>query len=145
MVMRIVVLAFSLAVGTAGCAAQHSGNSALSEGSATARAASFITMTHNKPVHCTAADGGHLLAQAGHYGVESADESHVRLTSETSAAPLVIAAVLETHDTIRTNRRYTLQARTEVTRFDDGIVTIDIGSPRLEILARDHGENRIKR
>ena len=92
------VLALLLAVGIAGCAAQHSGNTAESEGSAIARASYFITVALNTPAYFATVDRGTLLAPAGQYMVEPVDESHLRLTSEHSTAPLVIAAVLQTHD-----------------------------------------------
>lgn len=98
MVMQKVVLTLILAVGIAGCAAQHSGNTAESAGSASARASDFITIALDRPTHFTAADGGPLLAPAGQYVVEPVDESHLLLTSEHSTAPLVIAAALQTHD-----------------------------------------------
>ena len=98
MVMQKVVLTLILAVGIAGCAAQHSGNTAESEGSAIAQASDFITIALDKPAYFTAADGETLLAPAGQYMVEPVDESHLRLTSEHSTAPLVITAALQTHD-----------------------------------------------
>lgn len=163
--MRNVVLALSLVGWSAGCAAQHSGNTAESEGSAGARSSYFTTIALDKPTHFTATDGGTLLAPAGQYVVDPADESHLRLTSETSAAPLVIAAALQAHDidipapfvlsfseredephvllllpdgraldavgsfsgvqsrdVIRTNLRYTFQAKAETVRFGDGVM-----------------------
>ena len=98
MVMQKVVLTLILAVGIAGCAAQHSGNTAESEGSAIAQASDFITIALDKPAYFSTIEGGTLLAPAGQYVVEPVDESHLRLTSEHSTAPLVIAAVLQTHD-----------------------------------------------
>ncbi len=92
------VLALLLAVGTAGYAAQHSGNAVESEGSTIARASYFITIALNTPAYFATVDGRTLLAPAGQYMVEPVDESHLRLISEHSAAPLVIAAVLQTHD-----------------------------------------------
>ena len=98
MVMQKVVLTLILAVEIAGCAAQHSGNTAESEGSAIAQASDFITIALDKPAYFSTVEGGILLAPAGQYVVEPVDESHLRLTSEHSTAPLVIAAVLQTHD-----------------------------------------------
>ena len=94
--MRKVVLAFILAINTAGCAAEHSGNIAESELSSTTITSTMIQL--EQPVHFTAPDGGPVVVEPNDYHVEQTTESHLRLVPEKGGRPILLAAVTTTHD-----------------------------------------------
>lgn len=96
MVKRKFVLALLVAVNTAGCAAEHSGNIAESEPSSTTITSTMILL--ETPVHFTAPDGTPLLVQADDYRVEQTTESHLRLVPEKAGQSLLLAAGLTTHN-----------------------------------------------
>lgn len=68
-------------------------------GRATGPSSSWATAIElDKPVHFTAKDGDNVLAAAGTYGVESTDQSQLRLIPEKGASAVVVAAALQVHD-----------------------------------------------
>lgn len=91
----IGVLALSL-LAMIGCASERSGGAG-SQSSGFARSFLFNTIALDKPVYFPAAEGAPLLLPAGQYIVDSVDDAHLRLFPEDAAAPLLIAAALQTH------------------------------------------------
>lgn len=131
MVKWKVALALFLAVGIAGCASQHSGNTAESDQSSTTITSTMIMM--GQPVYFTAPDGTPLLVQADDYRVEQTTESHLRLVPEKEGRPILLAAVTTTHD-IEVSKPFPLllalneDARNLVLLFPDGSALDAAGS-----------------
>lgn len=144
MVKREFVLALFVAVGTAGCAAPHSGNIAESGTSSTTITPTMILM--EQPVHFTAPDGGHVVVEPTDYRVEQTMESHLRLVPENGGQPLLLAAVLTTHD-IEVSKPFPLllalndDARNLILLFPDG-TAIDAAGSLSGIKTRDIAQPR---
>ncbi|NOS78720.1 MAG: hypothetical protein HOP35_12320 [Nitrospira sp.] len=129
--MRKIVLTGFLAIGLAGCAAEHSSNIAESEPSSTTITPTMILM--ETPVHFTAPDGGPVVVAPAEYRVEQRTESQLRLVPENGGQPLLLAAVLTTHD-IEVSKPFPLllalneDARNLVLLFPDGSALDAAGS-----------------
>lgn len=91
----ILVLILLVAVG---CATERSGGVAGSNNSGFARSLLFTTIAVDKPAYFPTAEGATLLLPVGQYIVDSVDDAHLGLSPEDAAAPLVIAAALQTHE-----------------------------------------------
>lgn len=91
------ILALILLVAV-GCATERSGGVAGSNNSGFARSFLFTTIAVDKPTYFRTSDGATLLLPVGQYIVDSVDDAHLGLSPENAAAPLVIAAALQTHE-----------------------------------------------
>jgi len=131
MLMRKVVLALFLAVGIAGCAAQHSGNTAESAQSSTTITSTMVLMEQS--VHFTAPDGGPVVVEPDDYRVEPTADTQLRLIPGKGGAPLLLSAVPTTHD-IEVSKPFPLllalndDARNLVLLFPDGSALDAAGS-----------------
>ncbi|MDO9119838.1 MAG: PAN domain-containing protein [Nitrospira sp.] len=96
MVKWKVLLALFLAVGIAGCAAQHFDHSAEAESSSTTIPSTMIMM--EQPVHFATIDGGAVVVEPDEYRVEQTTESQLRLVPQKGDRPFLLAAALTTHD-----------------------------------------------
>lgn len=139
MVARKVVLAFFLAVNTAGCAAEPSGNIAQSELSSKPITSTMIQL--EQLVYFVAPDGGAVVVEPNEYRVERTADTQLRLVPEKGGQPVLLAAEITTHD-IETSKPFPLllalneDARNLVLLLPDG-TALDAAGSLSGIQSRD--------
>jgi len=139
MVARKVVLAFFMAVNTAGCAAEPSGNIAQSEVSPKPITSTMIHL--EQLVHFVAPDGGAVVVEPNEYRVERTADAQLRLVPEKGGQPVLLGAEITTHD-IETSKPFPLllalneDARNLVLLLPDG-TALDAAGSLSGIQSRD--------